>query len=107
MILVNDISVGLAQMLSKYYDFIVEDGDCWAEGSIRRRKRMKVEEKKSKIVENLVYQNGQLNCKLTQKNIKILERIKELRIVRYNTQDPVTALLIKKEIDWLKELADI
>ena len=45
MILVNDISVGLAQMLSKYYDFIVEDGDCWAEGSIRRRKRMKVEEK--------------------------------------------------------------
>ena len=68
---------------------------------------MKVEEKKSKIVENLVYQNGQLNCKLTQKNIKILERIKELRIVRYNTQDPVTALLIKKEIDWLKELADI
>ena len=32
MILANDISVGLAQMLCKYYDFIVEDGDCWAKG---------------------------------------------------------------------------
>lgn len=36
MILANDISVGLAQMLSKYYDFIVEDGDCWAEGKHKK-----------------------------------------------------------------------
>ena len=68
---------------------------------------MKVEQKKTKLIEDLVYQNGQLNCKLSQKNIKIAERIKELSIVRLNTQDPVTAILIKSEIDWLKELADI
>lgn len=38
MILANDISVGLAQMLCKYYDFIVEDGDCWAEGKHKKEK---------------------------------------------------------------------
>lgn len=38
MILANDISVGLAQMLSKYYDFIVEDGDCFAEGKHKKEK---------------------------------------------------------------------
>lgn len=68
---------------------------------------MKLEQKKNKLIEDLVYQNGQLNCKLSQKNIKIAERIKELSIIRHNTQDPVTALLIKSEIDWLSELADI
>ena len=30
MMLVNDITVSLANKLSKYYDFIVEDGDCFA-----------------------------------------------------------------------------
>lgn len=68
---------------------------------------MKVEQKKSKLIEDLVYQNGQLNCKLSQKNIKIAERIKELTIVRNNTEDPLSSVLIKREIDWLKELADI
>lgn len=68
---------------------------------------MRVEQKKSKLIEDLVYQNGQLNCKLSQKNIKIAERIKELSIIRHNTQDPVTAILIKSEINWLSELADI
>ena len=68
---------------------------------------MKVEQKKSKLIEDLVFQNGQLNCKLSRKNIMIAERIKELSIVRLNTQDPVTAIFFKSEIDWLKELADI
>ena len=30
MILVNDLTVNLANQLSNYYDFIVEDGDCFA-----------------------------------------------------------------------------
>ncbi len=38
MILANDISVGLAQMLCKYYDFIVEDGECFAEGKHKKEK---------------------------------------------------------------------
>lgn len=38
MILANELSVGLAQQLSKYYDFIVEDGDCWAEGKHKKEK---------------------------------------------------------------------
>ena len=68
---------------------------------------MTEKQRKDKLLEDLCYQNGNLNCRLTQKNIKIAERIKELSIVRLNTQDPVTAILIKSEIDWLKELADI
>lgn len=68
---------------------------------------MKVEQKKSKLIEDLVFQNGQLNCKAIQKNIMIAERIKHLALVRHKTEDPVTAILIKSEIDWLKELADI
>lgn len=68
---------------------------------------MTEKQRKDKLLEDLCYQNGKLNCQLSQKNIKIAERIKELSIVRLNTQDPVTAILIKSEIDWLKELADI
>jgi len=42
MILANEISVGLAQMLCKYYDFIVEDGECWAEGKNKKEKEDEV-----------------------------------------------------------------
>ena len=38
MILANDLSVGLAIKLADYYDFIVEDGDCWAEGKHKKEK---------------------------------------------------------------------
>ena len=31
MIIVNDLSINLANQLSKYYDFITEDGDTFAE----------------------------------------------------------------------------
>ena len=36
MYLANDLTVGLAQKLSKYYDFIVEVGDCWAKGKHKK-----------------------------------------------------------------------
>lgn len=69
---------------------------------------MKVEQKKSKLIEDLVFQNGQLNCKLSQKNIMIAERIKKLSIMMRD-QDIKSSVLvfIEEEIDWLKELADI
>jgi hypothetical protein len=47
MILANEISVGLAQMLCKYYDFIVEDGECWAEGKHKKE----IEDEKSRTEE--------------------------------------------------------
>ena len=75
---------------------------------------MKVEQKKTKLIEDLVYQNGQLNCKLTQKNIKIAERIKKLSISLKELElcktCPNYGSLIKtleNEIIWLKELANI
>lgn len=69
--------------------------------------RKDLEKKKNDLLQNIIFNNGQLHGRLSQKNIKIAERIKELSIVRHNTQDPVTAILIKSEIDWLTELADI
>lgn len=69
--------------------------------------RKDLEKKKNDLIQDIIFQNGELHCKLSQKNIKIAERIKELSIVRHNTENPVTALLIKSEIDWLTELADI
>lgn len=68
---------------------------------------MKVEQKKSKLIEDLVYQNGQLNCKLTQKNIKIAERIKKLAIMERDAESISLITFLEKEIDWLSELADI
>lgn len=68
---------------------------------------MKVEQKKSKLIEDLVYQNGQLNCKLSQKNIKIAERIKNLAIMERDAESISLITFLEKEIDWLSELADI
>lgn len=68
---------------------------------------MKVEQKKSKLIEDLVYQNGQLNCKLSQKNIKIAERIKNLAIMERDAESISLITFLEKEIDWLTELADI
>lgn len=71
---------------------------------------MKIGQKKSKLIEDLVYQNGQLNCKLSQKNTKIAERIKELALYKMaavNDKNEDAADLIEAEINWLKKLADI
>lgn len=69
---------------------------------------MKVEQKKSKLIEDLVFQNGKLNCQLSRKNIMIAERIKKLSIMMRD-QDIKSSVLvfIEEEIDWLTELADI
>lgn len=69
---------------------------------------MKVEQKKSKLIEDLVFQNGQLNCKLSRKNIMIAERIKKLAIMERDQDIKLSVLVfIEEEIDWLTELADI
>lgn len=68
---------------------------------------MKVEQKKSKLIVDLVYQNGQLNCKLSQKNNKIAERIKKLAIIMREIDPSNLTVFLEEEIDWLKELADI
>lgn len=44
MMLVNEISVGLAEKLAAYYDFIVEDGECWAEGKHSKEREDKKDE---------------------------------------------------------------
>jgi len=68
---------------------------------------MKLEQKKSKLIEYLVFQNGQLNCKLSRKNIMIAERIKVLAMKKVDATGQRELDLINEEIIWLKELADI
>lgn len=68
---------------------------------------MKVEQKKSKLIEDLVYQNGQLNCKLIQKNTLIGERIKALSMKKVDATGQRELDLLNEEINWLIKLADI
>ena len=69
---------------------------------------MKVEQKKTKLIEDLVFQNGDLHGRIRTRNILIADRIRELSIMMRD-QDIKSSLLvfIEEEIDWLKELADI
>jgi len=69
--------------------------------------RKDLKKKKNDLVYNIICNNDQLHDKLSRKNIRIADRIKVLSINRYNTMDTVIANLIKNEIDWLIELADI
>lgn len=68
---------------------------------------MKVEQKKSKLLEDLVFQNGELHGRIISKNILIAERIKVLAMKKVDATGQRELDLINEEIDWLKELADI
>ena len=68
---------------------------------------MNVEQKKSKLIEDLVFQNGELRGRIKSKDILIAERIKVLAMKKVDATGQRELDLINEEIDWLKELADI
>lgn len=68
---------------------------------------MNEKQRKNKLIEDLCYQNGYLNARLIQKNIKIAERIKLLVLKKYNASGKEQLDLINEEINWLIKLADI
>ena len=68
---------------------------------------MNVEQKKSKLIEDLVFQNGELRGRIKSKDILIVERIKVLAMKKVDATGQRELDLINEEIDWLKELADI
>ena len=68
---------------------------------------MKVEQKKSKLIEDLVYRNGELQGKLFSKNILIANRIIELYVIKDTINNARAIDLLDEEINWLKKLADI
>ena len=69
---------------------------------------MKVEQKKNDLIQDIIFQNGELHGRIRAKNISIAERIKKLSIMMRD-QDIKSSVLvfIEEEIDWLKKLADI
>lgn len=68
---------------------------------------MKVEQKKSKLIEDIIFQNGELHGRIRCKNILIAERIKELYEIKNGLNSGFEIDRIQDEIDWLTKLADI
>ena len=68
---------------------------------------MSVEQKKSKLIEDLIFQNGDLNGRIRTKNILIADRIRELYEIKSGMCCITDMDRVQEEIDWLKELADI
>lgn len=68
---------------------------------------MSVEQKKSKLIEDLIFQNGDLNGRIRTKNILIADRIRELYEIKSGMCCITDRDRVQEEIDWLKELANI
>ena len=70
--------------------------------------RKDLNQKRNDLIQDIIFQNGELHGRIRAKNISIAERIKELSIMMRD-QDIKSSLLvfIEEEIDWLTKLADI
>ena len=68
---------------------------------------MNVEQKKSKLIEDLVFQNGDLHGRIRTRNILIADRIRELYEIKSCMPCIHDRDRVQDEIDWLKKLADI
>lgn len=66
-----------------------------------------VEQKKNDLIQDIIFQNGELHGRIKSKNILIAERIKVLAMKKVDATGQRELDLINDEIDWLKELADI
>ena len=69
--------------------------------------RKNLEMKKNNLIQDIIFQNGELHGRIKSKNILIAERIKVLAMKKIDATGQRELDLINEEIDWLKELADI
>lgn len=65
------------------------------------------EQKKNDLIQDIIFQNGELHGRIKSKNILIAERIKVLAMKKVDATGQRELDLINDEIDWLKKLADI
>lgn len=65
------------------------------------------EQKKNDLIQDIIFQNGELHGRIKSKNILIAERIKVLAMKKIDATGQRELDLINDEIDWLKKLADI
>ena len=69
--------------------------------------RKDLEKKRNDLIQDIIFQNGELHGRIKSKNILIAERIKVLAMKKVDATGQRELDLINDEIDWLKELADI
>ena len=63
--------------------------------------------KKNDLIQDIIFQNGELHGRIRSKNILIAERIKELYEIKNGMPCIHDQDRVQDEIDWLKKLADI
>ena len=68
---------------------------------------MDAEQKKNDLIQDIIFQNGELHGRIRSKNILIAERIKELYEIKSGMPCIQDRDRVQDEIDWLKKLADI
>ena len=66
-----------------------------------------VEQKKNDLIQDIIFQNGELHGRIQAKDISIAERIKVLAMKKVDATGQRELDLINEEIDWLEKLADI
>lgn len=69
--------------------------------------RKEIEQRRNDLIQDIIFQNGELHGRIKAKDISIAERIKVLVMKKVDATGQRELDLINDEIDWLKKLADI
>ena len=69
--------------------------------------RRELMQRRNDLIQNIIFQNGELHGRIKSKDILIAERIKVLAMKKVDATGQRELDLINEEIDWLKKLADI
>lgn len=68
---------------------------------------MSVDQKRDDLIQEIIFQNGELHGRIRSKNILIAGRITELYEIKSSMSCIQDRDRVQDEIDWLKKLADI
>lgn len=69
--------------------------------------RRELMQRRNDLIQDIIFQNGELHGRIKSKDILIAERIKVLAMKKVDATGQRELDLINEEIDWLKKLADI
>lgn len=69
--------------------------------------RKDLKQRRNDLIQDIIFQNGELHGRIRSKNILIAERIKELYEIKNGMPCIHDQDRVQDEIDWLKKLADI
>lgn len=69
--------------------------------------RKDLKQRRNDLIQDIIFQNGELHGRISAKNILIANRISELYEIKNDINNARAIDLLDDEIDWLKKLADI